>query len=156
MTNLDDAVGELVNTQGAGGFRGYYNDQEATAERLDGGIYWSGDLGYRDEDGFVYLAGRTSDWLRVDGENLGAGHRRGDPDAAPGRQPGRRLRRSPTRTRATSSSPRWCCTTTTTSTPRSFEAFLDAQDDLSPKAWPRYVRIADRAAQHGHQQGPQA
>ena len=26
--------------------------------------------------------------------------------------------------------------------PDSFEAFLDAQPDLSPKAWPRYVRLA--------------
>ena len=26
--------------------------------------------------------------------------------------------------------------------PESFEAFLGAQPDLSPKAWPRYVRIA--------------
>ena len=35
-------------------------------------MYWSGDLAYRDADGFVYYAGRTADWLRVDGENLAA------------------------------------------------------------------------------------
>jgi len=73
VVNLDDCVGELVNTTGAGFFSGYYNDKQATDERLDGGMYWSGDLAYRDEAGFVYFAGRTSDWLRVDGENLAAG-----------------------------------------------------------------------------------
>ena len=34
------------------------------------GMYWSGDLAYRDADGWIYLAGRTADWMRVDGENL--------------------------------------------------------------------------------------
>ncbi len=33
-------------------------------------MYWSGDLAYRDADGWIYLAGRTADWMRVDGENL--------------------------------------------------------------------------------------
>ena len=27
---------------------------------------WSGDLAYRDADGWIYLAGRTADWMRVD------------------------------------------------------------------------------------------
>ena len=73
MTNFDDAVGELVNTYGVGGFTGYYNDQAATEERMRHGMYWSGDLAYRDADGWIYLAGRTADWMRVDGENLAAG-----------------------------------------------------------------------------------
>ena len=72
VTNLDEATGELVNTAGTGQFAGYYNDEAATAERMRGGMYWSGDLAYRDEAGFVYYAGRTADWLRVDGENLAA------------------------------------------------------------------------------------
>jgi fatty-acyl-CoA synthase len=33
-------------------------------------MYHSGDLAYVDAGGFAYFAGRTSDWLRVDGENL--------------------------------------------------------------------------------------
>jgi fatty-acyl-CoA synthase len=37
------------------------------------GMYWSGDVAYRDADGWIFLAGRTSDWMRVDGENLAAG-----------------------------------------------------------------------------------
>ena len=61
-----------MNTAGTGQFAGYYNDEAATAERMRGGMYWSGDLAYRDEAGFVYYAGRTADWLRVDGENLAA------------------------------------------------------------------------------------
>ena len=53
-------------------FEGYYNNPEAEAERTRNGWYWSGDLGYRDEAGFFYFAGRTGDWLRVDGENFAA------------------------------------------------------------------------------------
>ncbi|MGH3334688.1 MAG: AMP-binding protein, partial [Nocardioides sp.] len=70
VTNLDECVGELVNVDGAGQFAGYYNDDAATAERMRDGMYWSGDLAYRDSDGWVYFAGRTAAWLRVDGENL--------------------------------------------------------------------------------------
>ena len=54
-------------------FEGYYANPEATAERGRDGWYWTGDLGYRDEDGTFYFAGRTADWLRVDGENFAAG-----------------------------------------------------------------------------------
>lgn len=72
LTNPDEAVGELVNTQGAGFFSGYYNDAGATGERMRHGMYWSGDLAYRDADGWIYLAGRTADWMRIDGENLAA------------------------------------------------------------------------------------
>ncbi|GAA4691001.1 AMP-binding protein [Nocardioides nanhaiensis] len=72
LLNADAATGELVNTRGAGAFAGYYRDEAADAERMRGGMYWSGDLAYRDADGFVYFAGRSADWLRVDGENLGA------------------------------------------------------------------------------------
>ena len=65
-------TGELVNAdRGAAGFAGYYNDPDADAERMRGGVYHSGDLAYRDEDGYAYFAGRLGDWMRVDGENLG-------------------------------------------------------------------------------------
>src|SRR5215211_8333561 len=73
LINADEAVGELVNTSGSGFFTGYYNSEDATAERMRNGMYWSGDLAYRDADGWIYLAGRTADWMRVDGENLAAG-----------------------------------------------------------------------------------
>ncbi len=72
LLNAEKAIGQLVNTTGAGAFAGYYDDPAAEAERMRGGMYWSGDLAYRDADGWVYFAGRTADWLRVDGENLAA------------------------------------------------------------------------------------
>ncbi|GAC1316650.1 MAG: AMP-binding protein [Acidimicrobiales bacterium] len=72
LLNAGDAIGEIANTRGAPGFEGYYRNPEADAERIRGGWYWSGDLGYRDEAGYFYFAGRGSDWLRVDGENFAA------------------------------------------------------------------------------------
>ena len=40
--------------------------------RFRDGWYWSGDLAYRDADGWLYFAGRSNEWLRVDGENFAA------------------------------------------------------------------------------------
>ncbi|HEY7489288.1 MAG TPA: AMP-binding protein [Streptosporangiaceae bacterium] len=72
LRNADAAIGEIVGLNVAAAFEGYYNNPEAEAQRLRGGRYWSGDLGYRDEKGFFYFAGRGTDWLRVDGENFAA------------------------------------------------------------------------------------
>ena len=72
LSNGHDAIGELVNRRGGGAFEGYFANDEATAERLRNGWYWTGDLAYRDADGFFYFAGRTADWLRVDSENFSA------------------------------------------------------------------------------------
>ena len=73
VTNLDAAVGEIVETAPTSTFEGYYGNEAATRERFRDGAYWSGDLAYRDADGWLYFAGRTNDWLRVDGENFSAG-----------------------------------------------------------------------------------
>ncbi|MCR6032812.1 AMP-binding protein [Nocardioides sp. zg-579] len=70
LLNAEEAVGEIVNTTGAALFEGYWNNPEAEARRLRHGWVWSGDLAYRDADGFFYFAGRSGDWLRVDGENV--------------------------------------------------------------------------------------
>ena len=72
LANGHEAIGEIVNRTGGGMFEGYYNNGEATGERLRNGWYWTGDLAYMDADGFYYFAGRTADWLRVDGENFAA------------------------------------------------------------------------------------
>ncbi len=72
LRNPERAIGELVHRMGGAGFEGYWKNQEASAAHLRDGVYWSGDLAYRDEEGFFYFAGRTSDWLRVDGENFAA------------------------------------------------------------------------------------
>jgi fatty-acyl-CoA synthase len=73
LLNPQDAIGEIVRRDGLSAFEGYYANAEATAERSRLGWYWSGDLGYRDDEGTFYFAGRSSDWLRVDGENFAAG-----------------------------------------------------------------------------------
>ena len=142
LTNFDEAVGELVNTQGAGPFTGYYNDPAATAERMRHGMYWSGDLAYRDADGWIYLAGRTADWMRVDGENLAAGPIERILErlpqvsqvavyAVPDERVGDQVMAA------------FVLRNGTRLDPDDFEKFLAAQPDLSPKAWPRYVRIND-------------
>jgi fatty-acyl-CoA synthase len=135
-------IGELVNPRGRGQFRGYYNDPDAEAERMAGGMYHSGDLAYCDEQGYVYFAGRLGDWMRVDGENLGTAPierillRHNEvaqaavypiPDPAVGDRvmaavvldPGARF------------------------DAERFRAFLAEQTDLGPKQWPRFVRVAE-------------
>jgi fatty-acyl-CoA synthase len=73
LRNAAEAIGEIVRRDGLSSFEGYYANEEADAERGRNGWYWTGDLGYRDGEGTFYFAGRTSDWLRVDGENFAAG-----------------------------------------------------------------------------------
>ena len=141
LANAEEAVGELVNTDGAGFFTGYYNAEDATAERLRHGMYWSGDLAYRDTEGWIYLAGRSGDWLRVDGENMAAAPierilvRLGEVNrvavyAVPDENVGDQIMAAIVLNDGAALAP------------DDFEAFLAAQPDLSPKAWPRYVRIA--------------
>jgi fatty-acyl-CoA synthase len=72
VLNAEEAIGELVNTTGAPAFEGYWKNPEADAERVRHGWYWTGDLGYLDGDGYVYFAGRSGDWIRVDSENISA------------------------------------------------------------------------------------
>lgn len=141
LANAEDAIGELVNTQGAGLFSGYYNDPDATGERLRHGMYWSGDLAYRDADGWIYLAGRTADWMRVDGENL---------TTAPIERILQRLN-AISRVAVYPVPDQYVGDQVMAAivlrddgelTPVAFEEFLAAQQDLSPKAWPRYVWIA--------------
>ena len=140
VTNLEACTGELVNTLGTGQFAGYYNDESATADRMRGGMYWSGDLAYRDKDGWIYFAGRTADWLRVDGENLAA---------APIE---RILLRHPHVSEAAvyavpdpASGDQLVVALVLTGeiTPGEWEEFLAAQPDLGSKAWPRYVQVVD-------------
>jgi len=68
--NPNEAIGEIVNLHGADKFEGYWNNPEAENRRVRNGIFWTGDLGYRDEQGYFWFAGRDDDWLRVDGENI--------------------------------------------------------------------------------------
>ncbi len=71
LLNAEEATGEITNT-GQSAFEGYWKNDEANRERSRNGFYWTGDLAYRDAEGFFYFAGRTADWIRVDGENFAA------------------------------------------------------------------------------------
>ena len=142
LLNAEEAIGEMVNLDGPGGFEGYYKNPDAQAQRVRDGRYFSGDLAYRDEQGYVYFAGRTGDWLRVDGENFATAPVErllfeypdvveavvyAVPDVAAGDQvmtslvlrPGSRF------------------------DPDGFAAWLAQQREASPKWFPRFVRIAD-------------
>ena len=57
LGNASTAIGEIVSRDGALRFEGYYANDEADAERTRKGWFWSGDLGYRDEEGYFYFAG---------------------------------------------------------------------------------------------------
>lgn len=141
LANASEAIGEIASTESAQTFEGYWRNDEANEERTREGIYWSGDLGYRDDAGFFYFAGRNMDWMRVDGENIAAGPierilcRLDDialavvyavPNADVGDD---------------------CMAALILRTDRSFDpdafaAFLAEQSDLGTKMAPRYVRVA--------------
>ena len=62
-------VGEVV-IRGPNVMRGYWNKPEQTAAVLKGGWYWTGDLGYMDEEAFVFLVDRSKDMIVSGGENV--------------------------------------------------------------------------------------
>ena len=146
LLNPDEAIGELVSMVSAPTFEGYWNNPEADDERTHGGIYWSGDLAYRDAEGFVYFAGRNFDWLRVDGENFAAAPverilvRHPDIDlaavfAVPSPSVGDDVMAAVVRRPGAGFDP------------DGFAGFLAGQDDLGTKWTPRYVRWADTLPQ---------
>ncbi|MBN2155594.1 MAG: AMP-binding protein [Candidatus Lokiarchaeota archaeon] len=59
-------IGELV-IKGPQIMKGYYKDPEATAEIIRNGWFYTGDLGYFDEDGFLYLVNRKKDMINASG-----------------------------------------------------------------------------------------
>ncbi|HWC33494.1 MAG TPA: AMP-binding protein [Mycobacteriales bacterium] len=142
LVNASEAIGEIVDRGGAPGFEGYYRNDEATTDRLRHGWYWSGDLAYRDADGYLYFAGRSNDWLRVDSENFATApieailSRHPDvvmaavyatPDPRTGDEVMCALELRPG----------------TTLDPVAFGEFLAAQPDLGTKWAPRFVRIVE-------------
>ena len=140
LVNADECVGEIVNTAGAGPFEGYYNNPEANEKTLRFGWYWTGDLGYLDDDRYLYFAGRNADWLRVDGENFPAqpiettiGR---NPDVVlaavygvPDDQAGDQVMAGLVLRDGASFDP------------VEFAAWIDEQETIGPKWRPRYVRV---------------
>jgi long-chain acyl-CoA synthetase len=61
--------GEVV-VRGHNIMKGYYNKPEATAQAMQGGWFHTGDLGYLDEDGFIFLTGLKKDMLLRAGMNI--------------------------------------------------------------------------------------
>lgn len=141
VRNPDEAVGEIVDKAGTRTFEGYYKNDDADAERIRNGWYWTGDLGYRDEAGFLYFAGRRGDWIRVDGENTSA------------LTIERVLRRHPDVVAAgvyAVPDPRsgdQVMAAVEVADPESFDAagfaaYLSAQQDLGSKGAPRFLRLS--------------
>ena len=62
-------VGEVL-VRGANVMRGYWNKPEQTADVFTDGWYRSGDVGYQDEHGYVYLVDRAKDMIVTGGENV--------------------------------------------------------------------------------------
>ena len=62
-------IGEII-VKGPTVFQGYWNNPEATATVLQNGWFHTGDLGRRDEEGFLYVAGRKSELIICAGENI--------------------------------------------------------------------------------------
>jgi fatty-acyl-CoA synthase len=142
LTNAEQAIGELVSKSGAAGFEGYWDNNDAERARLRNGWYWTGDLAYRDDKGFFYFAGRSDDWLRVDGENFAAApvsrilQRHPDvvlavvyavPDPVTGDQVMAALQLRPG----------------AVFDPVAFATFVAAQSDMGTKWAPRFVRVAE-------------
>ncbi len=61
--------GEIV-LRGPKVFAGYWRDAEATAKAFAGGWFHTGDIGVRDDDGYVYIVDRLKDLIISGGENI--------------------------------------------------------------------------------------
>ncbi|MDJ1133285.1 AMP-binding protein [Streptomyces iconiensis] len=140
LRNGAEAIGELVN-RGTSLFEGYWKNEAADADRTRDGWYWTGDLFFRDEDGWFHFAGRAEDRLRVDSENLAAavienilarcpGVTSAAVYAVPDPVSGDQVMAALALERPFD--------------PGGFAAFLAAQPDLSTKAAPRFVRVLER------------
>lgn len=61
----ENGIGEII-LQGDNVFKGYLNDPEKTNEVLINGWCHTGDIGYIDENGFIFITGRQKDMIVLD------------------------------------------------------------------------------------------
>ena len=74
--SVEDGVeGEIVvrldQGRPAGLFLGYYRDEEKTADCFRGGMYHTGDMAWRDVDGYYFFIGRSDDVIKSSGYRIG-------------------------------------------------------------------------------------
>jgi len=62
-------IGEVI-MRGGHVMKAYWQNEEATAETIKDGWLHTGDLAYRDDDGFIYIADRKKDMIISGGENV--------------------------------------------------------------------------------------
>lgn len=66
----DEGIGEVC-ISGETVMKGYYNDETQTASAIKNGWYHTGDIGYLDEDGYLFLTGRIKNLIILaNGENI--------------------------------------------------------------------------------------
>ena len=65
----DGSLGEIV-LRGENILKGYYKNPEATEVAFRNGWFHTGDIGYRDAEGFYYIVDRKSDMIIRGGENI--------------------------------------------------------------------------------------
>ncbi|MBR5553281.1 MAG: AMP-binding protein [Clostridia bacterium] len=66
-----EIVVNVANGAPCGLFTGYYRDEEKTAEVWHDGYYHTGDVAWRDEDGFYWYVGRIDDVIKSSGYRIG-------------------------------------------------------------------------------------
>ncbi len=62
-------IGEII-VQGDNVMQGYYHRPEDSAKALRDGWLYTGDLGYKDEDGYIFIAGRSKELIITSGFNV--------------------------------------------------------------------------------------
>ena len=62
-------IGEIA-ARGSRLMKGYWNRQEETSDTIRDGWLFTGDLGYQDEDGYIFLSGRAKDFIKRGGEMI--------------------------------------------------------------------------------------
>jgi Acyl-coenzyme A synthetases/AMP-(fatty) acid ligases len=69
--NEGEIVIHTVNSKPVGMFNGYYRDDQLTASVWTNGVYRTGDMAWRDEDGYFWFVGRSDDVIKSSGYRIG-------------------------------------------------------------------------------------